>query len=101
MQYKYKGLTKEGKKTKGIIVAGSINEAKQILKSKGIFYQSLEEGGNSASILSNLKKRPMNGVLMSAFSKELASYINSGMTIVTALKLMHNQHKNEKSMPLF
>ena len=100
MQYKYKGLSKEGKKLKGVITAGSFNEAKQILKMKGIFYQSLEEGG-STNILSNLKKRPMSGALMSAFSKELASYIDSGMTIVTALKLMHNQHKNEKKYASF
>jgi general secretion pathway protein F/type IV pilus assembly protein PilC len=101
MQYKYKGLTKEGKKVKGVIVAGSFNEAKSILKSKGIFYQSLEEGGSGGALLSNLKKRPMKGTLMSAFSKELASYLDSGMTIVTALKLMHNQHKNEKKYASF
>ena len=100
MQYKYKGLTKEGKKVKGVIVAGSFNEAKQILKSKGIFYESLEEGGGT-TLLPNLKKRPMSGALMSAFSKELASYLDSGMTIVTALKLMHNQHKNEKKYASF
>ncbi len=100
MQYKYKGLNAEGKKVKGVIVAGSFNEAKQILKSQGIFYQSIEEGGGTA-LLSNLKKRPMNGALMSAFSKELSSYIDSGMTIVTALKLMYNQHKNEKKYASF
>ena len=100
MQYKYKGLTKEGKKVKGVIVAGSFTEAKQILKLKGIYYQSLEEGGG-ARLLSNLKKRPMSGALMSAFSKELSSYIDSGMTIVTALKLMHNQHKGEKKYAAF
>ena len=100
MQYKYKGLTREGKKVKGVIVAGSFNEAKGILKSKGIFYQSLEEGGGTA-LLSNLKKRPMSGALMSAFSKELSSYIDSGMTIVTALKLMYNQHKGEKKYASF
>jgi len=102
MQYKYKGLTKEGKKAKGVIVAGSLNEAKQILKNQGIFYQSLEEtSGGGSTLLPSLKKRPMNGALMSAFSKELASYIDSGMTIVTALKLMHNQHKNEKKYASF
>ncbi len=100
MQYKYKGLSKDGKKVKGVLVAGSSTEAKQILKSKGIFYQSLVES-RSVNILSNLKKRPMSGNLMSAFSKELASYIDSGMTIVTALKLMHNQHKSEKKYASF
>ncbi len=100
MQYRYKGLNAEGKRVKGVIVAGSFNEAKQILKSQGIFYQTLEESGGTV-LLANLKKRPMNGALMSAFSKELASYIDSGMTIVTALKLMYNQHKNEKKYASF
>ena len=100
MQYRYKGLSKEGKKVKGVITAGGYNEAKQILKTKGIFYQSLEES-SSTNMLSNLKKRPMNGNLMSAFSKELASYLDSGMTIVTALKLMHNQHKSERKYASF
>ncbi len=101
MQYKYKGITKDGKRAKGVITANSLNEAKQILKAKGVFYQSLEEGGSTTSLFANLKKRPMSGALMSAFSKELASYIDSGMTIVTALKLMHNQHKGEKRYASF
>jgi general secretion pathway protein F len=100
MQYKYKGLNASGKRVKGVIVAGSFNEAKQILKSQGIFYQNLEEGGGT-SLLTSIKKRPMSGTLMSAFSKELSSYIDSGMTIVTALKLMHNQHKGEKKYASF
>ncbi|NPA51087.1 MAG: type II secretion system F family protein, partial [Epsilonproteobacteria bacterium] len=49
----------------------------------------------------NIKKRPMKGSLMSAFSKELSSYLESGMPIVTALKLMYNQHKNEKKYAAF
>ncbi len=101
MQYKYKGITKDGKRAKGVITANSLSEAKQILKAKGVFYQSLEEGGSTTSLFANLKKRPMSGALMSAFSKELASYIDSGMTIVTALKLMHNQHKGEKRYASF
>lgn len=100
MQYKYKGLNKEGQKVKGVIVAGSFNEAKQILKTQGVFYQSLKEG-SEANLFSNFKKRPMSGTLMSAFSKELSSYIDSGMTIVTALKLMYNQHKSEKKYAAF
>ena len=99
MQYKYKGITKEGKRVKGVIVAGSFSEAKQILKNKNIIYESLEETTGGISLLPNIKKRPIKGSLMSAFAKELSSYLSSGMPLVTALKLMHNQHKNEKNTP--
>jgi len=101
MQYKYKGITKEGKRVKGVIVAGSFSEAKQILKNKNIIYESLEETTGGISLLPNIKKRPIKGSLMSAFAKELSSYLSSGMPLVTALKLMHNQHKNEKKYAAF
>jgi len=103
MQYKYKGLSREGSKVKGVVVANSLSEAKQILKNRGIFYDSLQESNSNSkgSLISSFGKRPMNGTLMSAFSKELSSYIGSGMPLVTALKLLHNQHKNEKKYASF
>jgi general secretion pathway protein F/type IV pilus assembly protein PilC len=103
MQYKYKGFKKDGTKAKGVIVAGSLEEAKAILKSQDIIYESLTESKSSSgvSLFSNIGKRPMNGALMSSFSKELASYISSGMPLVTALKLMQNQHKKEKKYAAF
>ena len=38
----------------------------------------------------------MPGDLLSIFSKELSSYLNSGMTVLTAIKLLENQHEGEK-----
>ncbi len=40
--------------------------------------------------------RQMPGTILSAFAKEMASYFSSGMTVLTALKLMENQHRDEK-----
>jgi len=102
MQYKYKGFRKDGSKAKGVLVANSLEEAKNILKSQGIIYESLKETKSSGgSLFSNIGKRPINGALMSSFSKELSSYISSGMPLVTALKLMQNQHKKEKKYASF
>ncbi len=102
MQYKYKGFKKDGSKAKGVIVASTLEEAKNILKAQGILYESLTETSSSgASLFSTIGKRPISGNLMSSFSKELASYISSGMPLVTALKLMQNQHKKEKKYASF
>jgi general secretion pathway protein F/type IV pilus assembly protein PilC len=38
----------------------------------------------------------MPGELLATFSKELSSYLNSGMTILTAIRLLENQHEGEK-----
>lgn len=99
MLYKYKGMTKEGKSTKGTLEASSIEEAKKRLKAKGIFYQSI----NSTQEISFKKfsTREMPGPLLSSFSKELSSYLNSGMAILTAIRLIEDQHQKEKKYASF
>ncbi len=94
MLYKYKGIDKNGKSVKGTLNANTLEEAKLKLKQLGIFYQSLESA--KSFNVKGLTKRHMAGVVLSNFSRELSSYLGSGMTVLTALKLMENQHKKEK-----
>jgi len=93
--YKYKGIDRSGKRVKGTISASSQEEAGQKLKSQGILYESLKESRDFS--FGSLMKKDMSGAMLSNFSRELSSYLGSGMTIATALKLMENQHKGEKS----
>ncbi len=99
MLFKYKGMTKQGKSAKGTIEASSIDEAKQKLKAQGIFYQDISE--SSQINIKNFSQRQMPGPLLSSFAKELSSYLNSGMTVLTAIKLIEGQHKNEKKYTSF
>ena len=99
MLFKYKGLTKQGKSAKGTVEASTIVEAKQKLKTQGIFYQTLEE--SSKITTKNFSKREMPGPLLSSFAKELSSYLNSGMAVLTAIKLIEGQHKKEKKYASF
>ena len=99
MLYKYKGIDRSGKRVKGSISATNIDEAKQRLKSQGILYESIKEARDFS--FGSMIKKEMKSNLLSSFSRELSSYIGSGMTISTALKLMENQHKDEKSYLAF
>lgn len=99
MLFKYKGMTKQGKSAKGSIEASSLDEAKQKLKSQGIFYQDISQ--TSQINLKNFSQREMPGPLLSSFAKELSSYLNSGMTVLTAIKLMEGQHSKEKKYVSF
>jgi len=99
MLFKYKGITKKGKSAKGSIEASTIEEAKQKLKIQGIFYQSIQE--TSQITKSNFSQREMPGPLLSSFAKELSSYLNSGMAVLTAIKLLEGQHKKEKKYASF
>ncbi|SFZ97353.1 General secretion pathway protein F [hydrothermal vent metagenome] len=94
MLFKYKGFDKTGKKTKGTVNASSSEEAGQKLRSLNIYYEYLKPTKEFS--LESLSKRQMPGELLASFSKELSSYLNSGMTILTAIKLLENQHEGEK-----
>ncbi len=99
MLYKYKGLDQNGKTVKGTLTASTVEEAKQKLRSQKIYYNALEETKQLS--MEAFSKRVMPGTLLSSMSKELSSYLNSGMTILTALKLMENQHHEEKKYRSF
>lgn len=94
MLFKYKGFDKTGKKVKGTVTASSVEEAGQKLRTQGIYHEGLAPTKEFS--LEAFAKRKMPGELLSTFSKELSSYLNSGMTILTAIKLLENQHEGEK-----
>jgi len=94
MLFRYKGIDQLGKSTKGTITATTIEEAKQKLRTQSIYYEKLE--ATKTLSLEAFSKRQMTGPLLSNFARELSSYLNSGMTVVTAIKLLENQHEGEK-----
>jgi len=94
MLFKYKGFDNTGKRVKGTVNASSSEEAGQKLRTQKIYYESLNPSKEFS--LEAFSKRQMPGELLATFSKELSSYLNSGMTILTAIKLLENQHEGEK-----
>lgn len=94
MLFKYKGFDSTGKRVKGTVNASSKEEAGQKLRTQQIYYESLRPTKEFS--LEAFSKRQMPGELLATFSKELSSYLNSGMTILTAIKLLENQHEGEK-----
>ena len=94
MLFKYKGFDKAGKRVKGTVTAASLEEAGQKLRTQNIYHEGLTP--TKAFSLEAFSKRHMPGELLSTFSRELSSYINSGMTILTAIRLLENQHEGEK-----
>ena len=99
MQFKYKGIDQSGRRVKGRVNALAEEEAKQILRAQGIYYQKIQPAFELK--WNSLTQRKMPGMLLSSFSRELSSYLGSGMTLLVALKLMENQHKEEKTYSAF
>ncbi len=94
MLFKYKGFDTSGNRVKGTISANTVEEAGQKLRNQNIYYESLKPTRSFS--LEALTQKQMSGEMLASFSRELSSYLKSGMTILTAIKLLENQHEGEK-----
>ncbi len=102
MVFKYKGLTPEGNWTKGKLEAQTLEEAKSKLKVKKIVYKSIVE--DTPSFFDNIslsRKYRLTTNELSSLSRELSMYIRSGISIVSALRIMQTHYENNKQMKLF
>ena len=102
MIFKFKGIGSDGKKVSDKIEAISLEEAKSKLKSKNIIYQSISE--DSPGFFDNFefsRKYKISAKELSSLSRELSMYIRSGITIVSALKIIQSHYEKNQKIKLF
>lgn len=100
MIFKYKGFDKKtGHLVSGTISANTTQEAEQKLINQNIYFEKLKMPNSFLKDLFIQKNMPQS--LLSSFSKELSSYLQSGMIIISAITLMENQHANEQRYRAF
>lgn len=102
MIYKYSGIDEFGKKVSDKVEASSLNEAKSKLKAKKVIYQKISE--DTPSFLDSINfstKYNIPAKELSALSRELSMYIRSGISIVSALKIVKTHYDKNKKMKLF
>jgi general secretion pathway protein F/type IV pilus assembly protein PilC len=102
MIFKYKGINAEGKKVSDRVEATSLSEARSKLKASGIIYQYLnEETPAFYEKFSFSTKYKIPAKELASLSRELAMYIRSGISIVSALKIVQTHYSENKKMKLF
>ena len=102
MIFKFKGIDLNGKKVSEKIEAVSLEEAKSKLKSQKIIYQSISE--DSPAFYENFdfsRKYKIPPKELAGLSRELSMYISSGITIVSALKIVQTHYVKQPKMKLF
>jgi len=100
--FKYKGINADGKNTRDKIEATSIQEAKSKLKVKNIIIENIHE--ESPSLFANInftRKYKIPPKELASLSRELSMYIRSGITIVSAIKIVQTHYEQNKKMKLF
>jgi general secretion pathway protein F/type IV pilus assembly protein PilC len=102
MIFKYKGIDSQGKKVSDRVEALSLDEAKSKIKAKGIIYQSLLE--DTPAFYEKFEfggKYKVPAKELASLSRELSMYIRSGISIVSALKIVQTHYASNKKMELF
>jgi len=102
MIFRYKGIDENGKKVKQKIEALSLEDAKSKLKAKKIIYQTINE--DTVSFYENInfsRKYKISPKELAGLSRELSMYIRSGITIVSALKIIQSHYDKNPKMKLF
>lgn len=102
MIFRYKGIDASGKKISSKIEAVSLQEAKAKLRAKEILYEKIYEdkkGFFEGLQLGGNKK--ISHKELSSLSRELATYLRSGISIVSALKAIETHYESDKKMRLF
>lgn len=102
MIFRYKGIDANGKKISNKVEAFSLQEAKAKLKAKEILYEKISQ--EQKSLFDGLRlnrRKKISPKELSALSRELATYLHSGISIVSALKVIQTHYESDKKMHLF
>jgi len=102
MIFKYTGISVEGKRITSSVEALTLAEAKAKIKADKIIIEKIKEQKSSFfSTFSLQLKYEISPKELSALSRELSMYIRSGITIVSAVKIVQNHYKKHKKIALF
>lgn len=101
MLFKYQGFDTNGLKIKSKIEAANIEEAKLKLKARNILYTSLKEENFNFSKFSFRRKKNLDLSTLSYLSRDLSIYLNSGISLISAINLLKQRYQNNKVLGSF
>jgi len=102
MLFKYKGYDKNGKKVSSSIEALNLKIAKSQLKHKNIIVTNISEN-NFTFFNKILKKNKKNisPLVLSVISRDLSIYLDSGISLLNAIKLISQRYKKDRLLNPF
>jgi type II secretory pathway component PulF len=91
--YAYEAFSREGKKSKGVLDAPSLQGARQQLTAQGLYITSLEQAREEAriGIISRLFMRKVSIKQKILFTKQFAVLLRSGIPLLQAVDLLTEQ----------
>ena len=105
MLFKYKGIDQKGNNVSSKIEAIDIDEARRKLKVQNILIIKISKDQSLFSTTGKFsffkRMRVISAKELATISRDLAIYLQAGVSIVNALKLLSNQYTHDKKIYLF
>jgi general secretion pathway protein F/type IV pilus assembly protein PilC len=102
MLYKYKGYEKNGNKVNSSIEANTLELAKLKLKQQKIIITKINK--HSFNLFDNIfkkSKQTISPLTLSVISRDLSIYLDSGISLLNAIKLINARYKKDKKLSPF
>jgi len=103
--FEYKAINAKGKSIKGMVDADSIRNARNKLKSQGIFPTDITETREKAVLPTAMKLRLSSGKIstaqLSIATRQLATLIAAGIPLVEALRALSDQLERQELRRVF
>lgn len=95
--YVWKGVNRDGKKTKGELRGASVAEIKTQLKNQGILPKSVTKKSAGLFSSENKKVKPMDIAMV---TRQIATMLSAGVPLVTSIELIARGHEKPRMRTL-
>ncbi|MBO7424248.1 MAG: type II secretion system F family protein [Clostridia bacterium] len=96
-KFKYEVVDAKGKMSTGFIEAGNVNDASRLLKADGKFIASIKADTGSSILNAEVGSPRLKTKDLVIISRQLASLLSAGITIIRALDMLYQQVESKKA----
>lgn len=96
-KFKYEVIDAKGKQTSGVIEANNANDAARLLKADGKYISSIKADTGPSFLNSEIGSPKLKTKELVIISRQLASLLAAGITIIRALDMLYQQVESKKA----
>jgi type IV pilus assembly protein PilC len=89
--FNYSAINAQGVELRGELHAPDLEAARDLLRQRGLLPQRVDSAGKKLVSASNLLRRKVDTKALQIFSRQFATLIEAGVSIVTSLAILHDQ----------
>lgn len=96
-KFRYEVVDAKGKQSTGVIEANNVNDASRLLRADGKFIASIKADTGSSLLSKDLGSPKLKTKDLVIISRQLASLLSAGITIIRALDMLYQQVESKKA----